>query len=445
MELCTNMNEFAGKRLLVLGGAAYHLKVIHAAREMGVYTIVTDYLPVEDAPCKRVADKSYDLDIMDFDSVVELCQRERVDGVLGAWMDPCQEPYFEVCHRLGLPCYMDNREQLKCLTDKEAFKACCKKYGVDTIPGYEVEDLFAEDAEERVQLPLIVKPGRCRGSRGCEVCYTLKEAREALERAGRTSNNGRVVIEQYLHGANMICITFFAVEGEIYLLRVADEMYGTIEEGIDKVTVGSTMPSRLVNHQDMRDACQRIKKMLHGLGITNGPVYFQGIEDGKKVYLYDPGFRFPGANTDLLMTKATGIDIPKKMIEFALTGAFSSNFGKIDDRTPLFNGNVCCLVKPAVRPGKIAKVVGEEEISHMPEVVDSFSRHRAGDVVPASGTTSQMASEFSIIAPTPAKCREVVRRILDAYEVLDESGKSMVISHMDADHLEWCQDEKVAQ
>lgn len=437
------MKEYAGKRLLVLGGAAYHLKVVRAASEMGVYTIVTDYLPVEDAPCKRIADKSYQLDITDIDAVVEMCRREHIDGVLGAWMDPCQEPYFEICHRLGVPCYMDNREQLTCLTDKEAFKLCCKKYNVDTILGYEVEDIYGEDAAKRVQFPVMVKPGRNRGSRGCEICNTLEETRKVVERARKISNNGRVIIEKYVRNANMLCLTFLAVNGEIYLLRASDELYGTIAEGIDKVTIGAVMPSRLMNQENFQSCCRNVKRMLRGLGITNGPVYFQCLEDGDKICLYDPGFRFPGSNTDVFVEQATGVDVTKKMIEFALTGAFSSKYGQINDHMAFFNGYVCCLVKPAVREGRIVEIKGEDEIMRMPEVIDCFSRRKPGDIVPKSGTTSQMASEFTIIAQSPSQCREVIKRVLDIYEVLDEEGRSMVISHMNADCLEWGKNEKV--
>ena len=48
------MSILQGKKLLILGGAAVHCKVVEAARAMGVYTIVTDYL--ENSPAKLIAD-----------------------------------------------------------------------------------------------------------------------------------------------------------------------------------------------------------------------------------------------------------------------------------------------------------------------------------------------------------------------------------------------------
>ena len=49
--------EFEGKKLLVLAGADVHIKVVKAAQEMGIYVIVTDYLPPESSPSKLVADE----------------------------------------------------------------------------------------------------------------------------------------------------------------------------------------------------------------------------------------------------------------------------------------------------------------------------------------------------------------------------------------------------
>ena len=68
-----------GKKLLLLAGANVHCKVVNAAKEMGVYTIVTDYL--KDSPAKEIADESWMLDIKDINGIVGKCKEVGVDGV----------------------------------------------------------------------------------------------------------------------------------------------------------------------------------------------------------------------------------------------------------------------------------------------------------------------------------------------------------------------------
>ena len=70
------MQNLQGKKLLVLAGAAVHSKVVRAAKELGIYTIVADYLKPEESPAKQIADEYLMNNIFD---VEELAQ-ERVRG-----------------------------------------------------------------------------------------------------------------------------------------------------------------------------------------------------------------------------------------------------------------------------------------------------------------------------------------------------------------------------
>ena len=74
------MMGFQGKKLLVLAGNNVHEKVVKAAQSLGVYTIVTDYLPPEQSPAKLIADEYWMLSTGDIDAVVEKCRKEKVDG-----------------------------------------------------------------------------------------------------------------------------------------------------------------------------------------------------------------------------------------------------------------------------------------------------------------------------------------------------------------------------
>lgn len=162
------MFDLKGKKLLVLAGAHQHCKIVRAAHKLGVKVIVTDYL--EDSPAKKLADKSYMYNITDIDEIVNMCKEEHVDGIISGYIDPCQRPYYEICDKLGLPCYGTEKEFFN-LTDKHAFKKMCMENDVDIIPEYP-EDEFLDGKEPiNVEYPLFVKPVDSRGSRGQSVCY----------------------------------------------------------------------------------------------------------------------------------------------------------------------------------------------------------------------------------------------------------------------------------
>ena len=67
------MQNLKGKKLLVLGGACQHCKLVEAAHELGVTVIVDDYLPPEQAPAKQMADAYYMHNIFDVDDIVAMC------------------------------------------------------------------------------------------------------------------------------------------------------------------------------------------------------------------------------------------------------------------------------------------------------------------------------------------------------------------------------------
>lgn len=101
----TKEKSFIGKKLLVLGGADVHVKIVQAAKSMGVYTIVTDYHLPERSPAKQIADEYWMLSFADVDAIVKRCREEKVDGVLAYCIDSVQIPYQQVCESLGLPCF----------------------------------------------------------------------------------------------------------------------------------------------------------------------------------------------------------------------------------------------------------------------------------------------------------------------------------------------------
>ena len=68
------MQDLKGKKLLVLGGAFQHCKLVEAAHNLGVYVIVDDYLPAEKACAKQIADKYYMHNITEIDEIVKMCK-----------------------------------------------------------------------------------------------------------------------------------------------------------------------------------------------------------------------------------------------------------------------------------------------------------------------------------------------------------------------------------
>ena len=407
------------KKILILGGASVHCKLVDAAKKIGCYTIVTDYL--ENSPAKQIADESWMLNIMDVDLIVEKCRMEQVNAVIAGWLDPCQKPYQAICEKLKLPCY-GTAEQFRILTDKNAFKDFCKACGVDIIPQYSMHDV----ENGIIQYPVFVKPNDSRGSRGQNLCYTKEELLKAIKIAELESSTGEAVIEKFMEGKQDFSMTYFVIGSVPHLIRVCDRYLGKKEDKLNKQCIGCIAPSKYTQLY-LNNVDERVKGLIQKLGIQNGPVFMQGFVDGDTIRFYDPGFRFPGGDYELFLKSATGIDLMNMMIEFAMTGKISR---QIPDNLFYLNGRHSVQLDFTCRAGKIAEYRGIEEIRKHPYVVSSFRRYEIGEEIPASGDVRQRIFEVGMLLEQGISVSKSITEIQEVFDVLDEFGNSMLISKL---------------
>ncbi|MCQ2801580.1 MAG: hypothetical protein MJ222_02840 [Bacilli bacterium] len=414
------------KKLLILGGANMHCKLVKAAKEMGIYTIVTDN--VKNSPAKGIADKYYDIDINAIDELLDICKTEKISGILASHLDPCQKPYFELCHKLGLPCYIDNIEQLEFLTDKNKFKKLCIETGVDIIDTFELNDA------SHIQYPVIVKPACNRGSRAQNICYNYAQLQNAIEIAKSASYDGKAIIERFMGPKGDFTVTYFFVNGRPYLERIGDRNPGLIKDHMESVVAGTICPS--IYYEKYRATMEpKVLHMLETIHIKNGPVFFQGFIDGDTVRMYDPGFRFPGSEYETTFFNLTGVDLIKMMIEFSMTGKMDNKYCSLKDDYSLLKGKVQMLLFPFVRDGVIGEIRGLEKVVSQSWLNTYSIRNKIGDKIEYTKDVRQQIAEFGILANTRAEMANYIDYIRDNFHVLDVDGNEMIFYILDSSRI----------
>ena len=106
------------KKILLLGGSAQQVPVIEKAKQLGYYTILCDYLP--DNPGQYVADKFYPVSTTDKEPVLEIAEREQVNGVLAYASDPAAPTAAYVAEKMGLP--GNPYQSVEILCNKDRFR-----------------------------------------------------------------------------------------------------------------------------------------------------------------------------------------------------------------------------------------------------------------------------------------------------------------------------------
>lgn len=417
---------YCGKRLLVLGGAVQCSKVVESAKEMGVYTVVADWS--EQSPAKRIADQAIQMSVMDADGLIDWIAQNPVDGVLNYCVDYAQMSHQKICEHFGFPSF-GTEEQYRVLNEKRLFKQFCIAHGVDVIPDYSLEEIEQGKAE----FPVLVKPSDSSGSRGVQVCNTLEELHAAVSAAREESKDGKAIIEKYMGDKQDFIAAYLVTDGKVNLIRTGDRFLGRKEDGLDRQSACTICPSRF-SDSFVEHVNPKVVRMLESLGMKNGPVFIQGFIDGDTVRFYDPGVRFPGGEFDRVFREATGIDMVKMVVGYALGGSLSDLDGRMDN-SYLLNGKCAITLCIDSAPGEIA-VYDLEKVKQIDGVVFVAEKAHVGSVIPKSGDVKQRIAEVVLLVQNalPVIVGKI-KEVQSAIQVRDAKGNDMIVSAMDTNLL----------
>ncbi len=422
------MNSLKGKKLLFLGGIRMLCEAVEYAKEMGIYTIVTDYLP--DSPAKKIADKSYMISTTDTDALVDMCKEEGVDGVFIAFIDSMIPYAKKLCDRLNLPFYASN-EQIKLSLDKRFFKETCRKYGV-SVPNEYHFDLETNSFDKQVNFPIIVKPVDSSGGRGVKICGNLEEFKIAYDYALSISPSKNVLIEDYIVGEE-VTATYTMSAGQVSLSCVKDKLISFDHKDITSQADVLIFPSRHLN-DFLKEENEKVINMLHALNATDGTVFFQGIASKEKVTFFECGYRPNGACDYRHIERINGVNFLKMMIVHALTGKMEYNENTLENDTPFFDRYILNFNVWA-KGGKIASLSGKEEVSKIENVVMAEYMHDVGETIVDNNTLSQRVFRAIIVDKSIIKIKETIKKIQECVCVENDKGESMLYLPFDINRL----------
>ena len=187
------------KKLLMLGTSYGSLGMLQYAKEKGIYTIVTDYLPPEHSVGKLVSDEYWMLNTGDLDALEKKCREEGVNGVICGVSEFNLEMCMALCKRLGLQCYC-TPEAWHYSRDKSDFKALCRSLGAPLPTDYYLSEELRDEELLSVKFPVVVKPVDLSCNRGISYCYNKEELINAYRYARSVSKSSKIVVERMLKG-----------------------------------------------------------------------------------------------------------------------------------------------------------------------------------------------------------------------------------------------------
>ncbi|WP_036195946.1 ATP-grasp domain-containing protein [Maribacter antarcticus] len=412
------------KKLIILGGNPETAILVDIAISMGIYTIVVD--PNPDAPAKKNASETYDIDGFEVDKIVQLAKDLKVDGILVGVADILVKPYGEICEKLNMHNYA-TKEAIEAFCSKDGFKRYCEKFDIQDIPGTYLGTNSSIEKPKHIEYPVMIKPVDNGGGVGMKICRNDKDFKESVKTALQFSKKGVVLVEKYMECDDMAAYYTFR-NGIPYLSATYDRITTKMQGDFSPVGIGAIYPSKntdLFFEKIHPKLCDFFKK----LNIQNGILNLQFFVENGFFYAYDPGFRLQGEAPHIHLAHINGFDHRKMLINFAFTGVLGEDdFPEKNDY--MFKGKKACTIWILLKEGTINAIKGMSEIKADKNVIFVLDRFKEGDVVEKEwlGTERQVFARVYVVADSIEELNAKMSEFKDTLVITDNSGNDMILT-----------------
>lgn len=388
------------KRLLILAAGILQVPVIRRAHEMGYYVIAADGNPK--AVGLQYADKAVCANITSEEEMLEIAQKEKIDGVI----HPCSEVAMNVMGRINDELHLSgvSRKQAVVATNKHLMREAFKQGGAPSPISILAKS--AEDAWEQFRnfdCDGILKPSRNSGSRGISKVFKSVTSKDDFIRnyeiALEESRDHSVLIEQFIEGPEF-SVEMIVWNGEINVLTVTDKK---TTEAPHFVELGHNQPSCFPE-----DTVAIIKDAavsgVKALGVDRCACHAEVKVMNDKAYLMEVGARMGGDFISTVLTRlSTGIDMVAAAIDCAL--------GIKPDLTPRSEPQGVCIRYFCPKPGRLTNIRNTEVLDN-PHIYESEIYCKVGDEIPEVTSSLCRSGHVIVTEETPQKAIKLAEKLI---------------------------------
>lgn len=304
------------KKIMVLGGGPNQIPLINAAKDCGYKVVLCDYS--DHAPGIELADVFHLVSIIDGDAVLEVAQREEIDGIV-ANTEAAMKVVAYVAETMGLP--GNSVSAIDTLASKKSFRKLQREIGMFAPNYFEVSSL--NELNEKIggmKFPVIIKPSESSGTRGTTKISSaddLNEIEKAFKLCKDFSRNDLVTVEEYIAMPSLTVIEgdIFVNNGEI----LWDGLFLTRRsEAAPMIPMTYMFPLRLEDNKRQRvkhdlEAAIRNSGIQHGQ--YNAELYFTEDEE---LFIIEINARQGGNQIPKAIKLHSGIDMDKLLVTTAV-------------------------------------------------------------------------------------------------------------------------------
>ncbi len=302
------------KTILFLGAAMFQIPPIVYAKQEGYRVITTDNQPQN--PGHALADRSYHISTIDKEAILELAQKEQIDGILSFGSDVSVRTAAYVAEKLGLP--SNSYQTVLVLTHKGRFRDLLQREG---LQAQQFQQFNQESEQETIHSfikdiagKVVIKPVDVSGSKGVSIIQAeadwQAEVAEALER----SFSKEIIIESYVEKAGkQICGDGYMEAGKLKFICYGDGYF--YDDGIHLAPYAESFPSTQADEVLTRVG-EKLERILQKANFHSGTFNFDVMLTTEgKIFVIEIGPRSGGNYLPVAIQLYTNVDLVAAAVE----------------------------------------------------------------------------------------------------------------------------------
>ena len=313
-------------RILIANRGEIALRIIRAAKELGIETVCVYSLADKDGPWLEFADQTVCIgpgpareSYLRIDRIISAAELANVDAIHPGYRFLAENAHFaEVCRDCRIEFIGPSPEAMARLGDKVSCKRLAKATGTPVFPG---SDDAIDDEEEAVRVareigyPVIVKASAGGGGRGMRVAKNEPALRAGLQQARQEATaafgDGRVYIEKFLEMARHFEVQVLGDKHghAVHLFERDCTSQRRHQKLIEEAPAAGVDPAK-------RDAvCQSAAELIRTAEYSGGATCEFLMDREQHFYMLEVNTRVQVEHPVTEMI--TGVDIVKEMIRVA--------------------------------------------------------------------------------------------------------------------------------
>jgi acetyl-CoA carboxylase biotin carboxylase subunit len=312
------------KKVLIANRGEIALRVIRACREMGIRSVAIHSTADADALHVRFADEKICIgppparqSYLSIPTIISAAEVSGADAVHPGYGFLAENAHFaEVVQRCGLHWIGPQPDVMRSMGDKVSARALMSAAGVPILPGTGVleTDREAEEAVERIGLPVIIKASAGGGGRGMKIVEDLDRLSAQLHAARSEAQAGfgnpAVYIERYVGRPRHIEVQ---VLGDGEHAMALGERECSIQRRHQKLV--EEAPSVALDDERRAELLAVARKATMALGYkTVGTLEFL-LDEDKRFYFMEMNTRIQVEHT--VTEEVFGVDLVREQMRIA--------------------------------------------------------------------------------------------------------------------------------